>query len=443
MKNIKLLLTSALCILALTACNSDNGDSINTEASKQTTDMSVTAKQLDEASASCETYMTSAEMSETVTETKSEIISEAYTSAFETETEAENEPTAAAVTDITAEKSLIMTDGIKLLTGAMIVELSNSAADNGVVSGYSAYSAMMSIYPYTAGETREEIEAVLGCFDLEKFNSQRDSMPIETGSLFLIDEETVLNTWDDKGFVYRDLQDSSIVDIVNSFVSEKTHELIPTFINTPFDNGTRAVVLDALYLKADWKNKFSSGSSCEDVFYGKNGEENVTYMFQENYFAVYGNMIQLEYSGSGLVMDIVRDIDSAVGSYEKYISEYSQLDNADKRKVNLIMPKFESEFDESITNCYRQLGIEQLFGNSSDLSLLADGISVSDVRQKTVIKVDENGTEAAAFTAMMVGATAEPKPEEIVDFHIQEPFLYVIRDIKTDTILFAGYYYDF
>ena len=86
------------------------------------------------------------------------------------------------------------------------------------------------------------------------------------------------------------------------------------------------------------------------------------------------------------------------------------------------------------------MGMPRAFGPAAQFKPMSkDALWLSFVQQDAVIKVDEEGTEAAAITsAGMLGATAVPEPPRVIDFHCDHPFLYLITENSTGTILFAG-----
>ena len=114
------------------------------------------------------------------------------------------------------------------------------------------------------------------------------------------------------------------------------------------------------------------------------------------------------------------------------------LSNLTYGQVALTMPRFEFESDLSLGDAVAAMGMPDAFSSKADLSGMdgSRGLFVQDVVHKAFVSVDEAGTEAAAATAVVLPASApvEP-PEEVV---IDRPFIFVIRDIGTGTILFVG-----
>ena len=107
--------------------------------------------------------------------------------------------------------------------------------------------------------------------------------------------------------------------------------------------------------------------------------------------------------------------------------------------VALHLPKFETEFTIPLTDILKSLGMKISFTDGADFTDMVDSgnMKVIDGIHKTYIKVDEKGTEAAAVTGMMAGATSA-RPPEPVEFKFDNPFTYVIKDKTSGEVLFVG-----
>ena len=110
--------------------------------------------------------------------------------------------------------------------------------------------------------------------------------------------------------------------------------------------------------------------------------------------------------------------------------------------VNLWLPPFEAKYHIKLNDILCDMGMPRSFSPMADFKPMSpDALWLSFVQQDAVIKVDEEGTEAAAITsAGMLGATAVAEPPRVINFHCDHPFLYLITESSTGTILFAGKY---
>lgn len=334
--------------------------------------------------------------------------------------------------------------GINKLTGSM---LSNIEGDKGVISGFSAYSALAAIDEWTQGQTKEEINNALGNIDKEALEYSKTVFPIETGSLFLVDNELKLNTTETDKFIFEDLQSDGIVDKVNKYVSEKTHNVISALLSKPFSDATKAVLLDTIYFKGSWEYEFSESMTKEDTFYGKDKSTVVPFMKNKENYGVdtEKKRITLPYKQRNITMDILYDVTDIESEFKGYLSdiENNKLDYKYDYEVALTLPKFEIETEQDIIDSYVKLGITALFSSKADLSKLADNLYVDEVKQKAKIIVDEKGTEAAAVTEVAIGLTCVQPVNEELEVNVNKPFIYVIRDTVTNTILFAGFVNNF
>jgi serpin B len=115
-------------------------------------------------------------------------------------------------------------------------------------------------------------------------------------------------------------------------------------------------------------------------------------------------------------------------------------------KGTVVLPRFKIEFEQSLNAALKQLGMKQAFGPGADFTRMVmppyTSMGISEVLHKTFVEVNEEGTEAAAVTAVTVMATAMPRPEERFSFVCDHPFLCAIRDDVTGSVLFLGAIFD-
>ena len=107
-------------------------------------------------------------------------------------------------------------------------------------------------------------------------------------------------------------------------------------------------------------------------------------------------------------------------------------------KVKVTMPSFKAEYETSLVNFLKHLGMNTAFTVSADFSGISkDPLMISDVRQKTFIEINEKGSEAAAVTSVSVMRTTALPPDYAV-FTVDRPFVFLIRERATGTVLFLG-----
>lgn len=321
---------------------------------------------------------------------------------------------------------------------------------NTALSGFSAYSAISMLDKYASGESKAELTNALGEIDTTALGYFKNTVPIETSTVFMIDDTLKLNTPDISSFVRKDLQADDIVSFVNDLANDMSHGMIPTLIERPFDADAMAVIMDGIYFNGEWENKFDEADTYKAKFYGSNAETETNFMETTAFFDIWKeqSIISLDYANSDLTMDICFDLEgkSASEKFEEYLNFITERDiEPVGTQCQLILPKFEVETDMNILDAYKNVGITHLFDEnySKDLKALADDIFVSDATQKTKIIVDEKGTEASSITTIVINKTTAvgdaPTPLLV---EVNKPFIYTIREKSTNIILFAGYVYN-
>ncbi|MBR0255935.1 MAG: serpin family protein [Bacteroidales bacterium] len=237
-------------------------------------------------------------------------------------------------------------------------------------------------------------------------------------------------------------------DVINKWCDKQTKGLIPHVLNE-VDPSYLAYLVNALYFKSQWQKKFPKSASGNETFYQEDGSKGkVKMMKQDGQKFQYGETeiwqaIRLPYGNGNFAMTVVlpkeghtvREISAAMG---KGVSVYTVWDV----EADLWIPRFETQYHIGLNDILKDLGMPQSFTPKADFKAMSDYASfVGFVQQDAVIKVDEEGTEAAAVTVIgMLTAAAPIAPPQKVVFHADHPFLYLITESSTGTILFAGKY---
>ena len=253
-------------------------------------------------------------------------------------------------------------------------------------------------------------------------------------------------------FDVKDLSSEKALEEINDWVKEQTHEMIPTLLTEPLPESARLALMNALYFKGCWTVPFPEEATDKQPFHGLKGESEVDMMHVQDRFSYGENenyqIITLPYN-YGFYMTVVLPKDPELVKTWKdadvlsALTDYDHYENADK-EVILSMPKFKLEYDGDLKDLLEELGVQEIFTPniydqlSSDYPLFADKIL-----HKTAITNSENGTEAAAVTAiiMLEGAFLE-EPEEPVVMTIDRPFYFVITNADTNINLFEGCIFD-
>ena len=354
--------------------------------------------------------------------------------------------------------------------------------DNNVtISPYSIMTAMTMLDNAADGGTKAEIEKALGISDLDKWNeefSAYDKQYLnqdETNDVsflrsvnsiwkndtnFSFDSEIQKNYLDKMLTMYgainesMDFENGNPKEQINNWVNEQTKEMIPGLIEEPIDQDMESLLVNAVCFSGKWETKFAKSRTGKANFYGKEETTSVDMMhhsiksfkyLQEGSLSV----AEFPFSDGNLVMDVVLAQDDA-----STIEEFQKLSNQEKvalfkkagesntTTMNVSLPKFKISYGtKDLTEQLKQMGVTATFDrDKAELPGLRgeneEQIYVKDVLHQSVIEVAEGGVKASASTAVEVISTAAPRVE--VEFNVNKPFVYVIRDKNTNMIYFVG-----
>ena len=235
---------------------------------------------------------------------------------------------------------------------------------------------------------------------------------------------------------------------INAWVADETNEKITDLIpEGALDALTRLVLVNAIYLDATWRSQFDPQLTFDGSFTTLGGDSVTTPMMNQQTRFPYASgdgwqAVDLPYVGEQVAMtlivpgegrfDEVEDrlvgglIDEVVGSL------------GEGPEVDLTMPKFEFRTQAGLNEALTTLGMGAAFDPEvADFSGMTkqESLFISDVIHEAYIAVDEEGTEAAAATAVIMELTAMP---QVVELYIDRPFLFALRDLETGALLFLG-----
>jgi len=236
---------------------------------------------------------------------------------------------------------------------------------------------------------------------------------------------------------------------INKWVEDKTNNKIKELIH-PEDISalTRLILVNAIYFKGKWQNQFDPKETRDMPFNLENKKKiNVPMMHQEGKFNYTEDekvqVLELPYSEKELSMVIFLPKEGiSLSDFEKELSierVNKLLSNLSQEKVDVYIPKFKMEKRYILNKILIDLGMSDAFDRMlADFSGMtgSKNLYISKVIQQSFVEVNEEGTEAAAATAViMSGKSIAPM---IIEFKADRPFIFIIRDIKTNTILFMG-----
>ena len=343
---------------------------------------------------------------------------------------------------------------------------------NPVLSPVSAYLAMAMAGSGAAGETLTEFHEVMGAEFEAASEAMMHTLPQDgerlrvsiANSAWVDDQLSPVKMWSERvstrylaQVFYADLATEQTMADINDWVRDKTQGLIPGFLSQPLEEDDRLALFNSIYFKGDWSRKFLARDTQEREFIREDGHAVLTefmaeYMEMRSYVQnSLGDGIILPYQDGNLAFVAIRPREGLTvrQMYEQLSVEALEtlLSSGEERLVNLRLPKFEVTFDRVLNEDLEDMGLRRAFdGEQVDLSGLGTTetgypLYISLVHQKAVIRVDEEGTEAAAVTEVIVTEeTAMLMPEDPIEVYFDRPFLYMILEMDTYVPLFLGIY---
>ena len=234
---------------------------------------------------------------------------------------------------------------------------------------------------------------------------------------------------------------------INQWVEERTNDKIKDIVS-PADVADAVVALaNAIYFKGQWKCPFDPDRTRQAMFQvSRNEKAEINMMLQTARFRYSLNrrlgcqILELPYKGDRLAMYILLPTRTdGLASLEKRLtfnSVTAALAKLRSRKLSVAIPKFDVTVGKKLPTVLKAMGMKLPFTPAADFSGIRSGLFISDVIHKAFIGVDEKGTEAAAATIVILREGSVPPLDE--DFAADHPFVFLIRDNKTGSILFLG-----
>jgi serpin B len=235
---------------------------------------------------------------------------------------------------------------------------------------------------------------------------------------------------------------------INNWVSNQTEDKINDLLpDGSVGTDTRMVLVNAIYFKADWLDQFNAKDTYDVTFNLLDGSKVDVPMMGQGMYIPYASgdgyqVVELPYAGNTAAMNIIvpdagrfEEIESAL----TYDMLKEMFGNMEQTSLMLRFPKFEFESSFALPDVLKEMGMSDAFDeNNADFSGMTGGkdLFIGNVIHKAFVAVDEEGTEAAAATAVIMEATSAPMWD--VTLLIDRPFIFLIRDLQSGQILFVG-----
>ncbi len=244
-----------------------------------------------------------------------------------------------------------------------------------------------------------------------------------------------------------DFSDPETVNAMNKWIKESTKGKIDKMISPPIPDYIVMYLINAVYFKGEWAVQFKQEDTFQTDFNGIDGVQTIDMMSRKGEVE-YGEgldykAVRLPYGEGKTAMyfilpDVGQDIDSFIRTMDS--DKFKNVKNTlnDTEDVFIQIPKFKMEYGiKKLNEPLIAMGMELPFSEEADLSGIRDGLFISEVLHKAVIEVNEEGSEAAGVTVVIVAETAAQEP---VTFIADRPFLFLIEEEATGSILFMGKY---
>ena len=336
-----------------------------------------------------------------------------------------------------------------------------------ILSPVSASYALSMAANGAEGATLTELIETLGFsgFSIDEINAYNQKLVQElvrqdnttllsmANSLWMLDDFQVLDAYRDalkKNYdaEVRREELAKAKDAINAWCADKTNGCIPEFLkDTP---SGKVLLLNALYFKGLWEEPFDKGLTQNELFTNEDGTQTEVAMMNgqsRHRFAqndLYAT-VRLPYGNGAFALQVIlpqegvalaQCIEAINGANWKALQESMTWEEVDVK-----LPKFTIEdYQNSLVKVLMAMGVQEAFRNSADFSKLANKeLKISSVDQSVYFKLDEEGAEAAAVTSIgLDSAEPEPLPYEIYEFHANRPFLFLLTEKSTDSVLFMG-----
>ncbi len=241
-------------------------------------------------------------------------------------------------------------------------------------------------------------------------------------------------------------------DAINQWVENKTNSLIKDLIPQGYlNNIVRLVITNAIYFKGTWKTQFKKEATQEAEFDRFGTPQKVQMMYRRNGKEDYGkndvcSWINLPYLGDFSMWFILPNAQDEQGmdqtreflcGSKDSLRQMLPTNNVKLSEVGI--PKFKIDYDTGLNDPLKALGMKSAFEDTADLTGIGQDLYISAVLHKAFVQVDEEGTEAAAATAVIIKTRSLQISSSFVADH---PFFFMIEHIPTQSIVFMGAVYD-
>ncbi len=387
----------------------------------------------------------------------------------------EKEVWSESISKLRKSESMIATDSNSFSSKIVKSVLGKADSDNKIVSPINVYFALGMLAEVTDGNSRQQILDVLNEESIDKLEKNAvalwENNYMDDGiatcklgaSVWLSNRYSYINESLNKlkDYYYASSFSGAMGSkeyniLFQNWLNENTGNMLNEQISgIGFDTDTLAALATTVYFKDSWMDSFNERLNTSDIFHAASGDQTVTFMNQtghdtlftgSDFTAVEKRMndnftMSFILPGRGVSPeDLLENEEAMAFILSKTSSAEADSIKKTSAKINLSIPKFDVDYQVDIINYLIEMGITDVFScTTSDFGNLTkdtDDIAVSDILHGTRVKIDEDGCEAAAYTVITMKNTAIME-ESVVDFVVDRPFVFVIRNYRNQP-LFVG-----
>ncbi len=341
----------------------------------------------------------------------------------------------------------------------------SAASENIIISPLSISYALSMTLNGAAGTTREAmLEALrLNGITPENINNSYKDL---TEALLSVDKRVLItianSVWTENNFVVKkpftdiltqyykaeaksfDINDPLVPKQINTWIELKTNGLIKNMVDQ-LNSNTVMLLINAIYFKGKWSSEFDKKNTVQRSFMKPGGVSAEVPMMKQTYdYKVYTGqnfvLAEFPYGQGNFVMDVILPNEenglSGIMSSLTDANFNQWITSARERETILSFPRFKYAYKKKLSEVLSAMGMQIAFTVNADFSNISDlDLLINEVTHQAFIETNEEGTEAAAATIVDIGVTSMPM---VFEMNIDHPFIYIIRETTTNTILFMG-----
>jgi serpin B len=343
-------------------------------------------------------------------------------------------------------------------------------AQNIFISPYSVSTVLQMLGNGAVGQTKTEMQAALKTSGLseQELNDSAKALNQSLQSQTSVDLDLANAIWFEKALQLKpaftatnqssfqaqlasvNFETPEAADTINNWASQNTRGKINNVVSFPFPAKTLLVLANAIYFKGMWATPFDKKLTQERDFNLASGIVKQTPMMQQSQKFEYEEdkdfqAVRLPYSGKRLQMVLFLPATNSsplklLASFKNRNWNYEIQQAFSERRGTVTFPKFKLNYSILLNDPLQALGMKQAFipGSADFSGVAADPLFISQVLQKSYVDVNEEGTEAAAVTTVTVAGAVMMRPIPPFQMLLDRPFLFIIVDHTTQTILFMG-----